>query len=627
MISLAMVMGMLGCQRPPPPVPPAEKGTPDLQMSEKDEPSSAAADEGEDPDAIAVELNDEDHDGSFARELQELDEAEPEVFAFNSIEGVHDGVATAARLPAESMEDTLARLRKDPRVKVAEPVVSVHADFVPNDPQYASQWNLKQIHMEQAWDITQGEGAVVAVIDTGIAYENYGEFKQVPDLAGVKFVPGYDFVNDTEHANDDNSHGTHVAGTIAQATNNGEGVAGIAFRATLMPVKVLDADGYGNSVDIADAIHWAADHGAKVINMSLGGGGASKLMADSVAYARKKGVVVVCAAGNAGRGVVEYPAAYPGAVAVSSVGPQGNLAPYSSYGKEIDIAAPGGDKSQGEQAGILQQTIDPSDPSKAVYAYFQGTSMATPHVAGVAALLWSAGAKSPDEVEKALFAGAKARGQAWNNKFGHGLLDAAASLKALKAGTDVAEPVRTPAPTLTPRATTKESVLKVVLGVLLAIGTAATIRQRNRNPLGPALLVALTLAAAGLFFIPAPESSAMFDGVGIVKKVIAYILSLIEIPIPDWGEWFFGPGKASPLFYSALIPLIASIIGYAAKGTRQIMGGLCFGFASLLAYSAWAGTPALAWMPLRVIAVPYLLTNVVVCLFLGRALIRKTEGS
>ena len=290
--------------------------------------------------------------------------------------------------------------------------------------------------------------------------------------------------------------------------------------------------------------------------MSLGGGGASKLMADSVAYARKKGVVVVCAAGNAGRGIVEYPAAYPGAVAVSSVGPQGNLAPYSSYGKEIDIAAPGGDKSQGETSGILQQTIDPADPSRAVYAYFQGTSMATPHVAGVAALLWSAGAKSPDEVEKALFAGAKARGQAWNNKFGHGLLDAEASLKALKAGTDVTEPERTPA--MTPRASTKDSVLKVVLGVLLAIGTAATLRQRNRNPLGPALLVALTLAAAGLFFIPAPESTAMFSGVGIVKKVIAFILSLIEIPIPDWGEWFFGPGKASPLFYSALIPLVAS---------------------------------------------------------------------
>ena len=118
-----------------------------------------------------------------------------------------------------------------------------------------------------------GEGVAAAVIDTGIAYEDYGEFRQVPDLKGAKFAPGYDFVNDTDHPDDDNGHGTHVAGTIAQVTNNGEGVAGVAPKAVLMPIKVLDADGFGQSPDIADAIHWAADHGAQVINMSLGGGG------------------------------------------------------------------------------------------------------------------------------------------------------------------------------------------------------------------------------------------------------------------------------------------------------------------------------------------------------------------
>src|SRR6185503_11606345 len=201
--------------------------------------------------------------------------------------------------------------------------------FQPNDPQYGKQWNLPLINMPQAWEKSKGKGVVVAVLDTGIAYEDFEDFKIVPDLKGAKFAKGYDFVNDDEHANDDHGHGTHVAGTVAQATNNKEGVAGMAFEATLMPVKVLDHFGRGTSADIADAIRWAADNGANVINMSLGGGGYSSVMANAVAYARKKGVTVICAAGNGGAGRVEYPAAYPGAVAVAAVGPEGVKAPYS----------------------------------------------------------------------------------------------------------------------------------------------------------------------------------------------------------------------------------------------------------------------------------------------------------
>src|SRR5919106_1002449 len=124
---------------------------------------------------------------------------------------------------------------------------------------------------EAAWDRSRGKGVIVAVLDTGIAWEDSGEFVRVPDLKGARFAKGYDFVNDDEGAHDDHGHGTHVAGTVAQVTHNREGVAGVAFEATLMPVKVLDHFGRGTAADISDAIRWAADHGAKVLNLSLGG--------------------------------------------------------------------------------------------------------------------------------------------------------------------------------------------------------------------------------------------------------------------------------------------------------------------------------------------------------------------
>ncbi|AKJ03081.1 serine protease [Archangium gephyra] len=543
---------------------------------------------------------------------------------FNSEEGKRTGVTIAQGVG--DVDAVLARILQNPAVESAEPLrvysvppgeealveldSSLEDDsqdgYTPNDPDYPKQWNLRMIHMPSAWKESRGKGVVVAVLDTGIAYEDHDDFKQVPDLKGAKFKKGYDFVNDDEHANDDHGHGTHVAGTIAQATNNGQGVAGVAFEATLMPVKVLNHFGSGTSADIAEAIRFAADNGANVINMSLGGGGYSKVMADAVEYARKKGVTVVAAAGNAGRSRVEFPAAYPGAVAVAAVGPGGSRAPYSSYGKELDIAAPGGDKRQGDAGGILQNTIDPRDPSRSVYAAYQGTSMATPHVAAVAALLYAEGASGPDEVEKALYAGAKRMGeQAWTEEYGHGLLDAQASLNALGGGAS--------------RWPSMWWALALLALVLL------TIRGRERpgylNVLArPSFLVPLVLATVGVFF-----ARSWFGG---ASGAAGDVVDAAYLPIPDWQRIIFGRGKtANPLFYSSLIPLLLSFLAIKFKGLRSAIGGLALGFAGFLVYAAWSKAPALAWMPFHFLALPWLVVNTFICLIIARAMLRKETAA
>jgi serine protease len=345
------------------------------------------------------------------------------------------------KIPAgKTVEEMVATFKNRPDVEYAEPNYIAHAFMTPNDPYYSYQWHMPQINMPAAWDQTTGiPGVVVAVIDCGVAYENYGVYYQAPDLAGTHFVPGYDFVNNDSHPNDDCAHGTHVAGTIAQTTNNSLGVAGVAFNCSIMPVKVLDASGNGTYTAIVNGITFAADNGAEVINMSLGGASGSTALQNAVIYAYNKGVTIVCAAGNAGTSAPNYPAAYTQCISVSAVRYDRTYPAYSSYGSTIDICAPGGDvtvdqNGDGYPDGVLQQTHDGTNYGTFGYYFYDGTSMATPHVAGVAALLISkaGGSMTPDAVRAALQNTATDLGPAgWDQHYGYGEVNASAALATI----------------------------------------------------------------------------------------------------------------------------------------------------------------------------------------------------
>ena len=506
------------------------------------------------------------------------------------------------------VEETLAALRARPDVIWAEPVFRAEALWLPDDPDFSKQWHLKAAGAERAWDATRGEGVTVAVIDTGIA--------PVDDLDQARLFPGHDFVHQTDDARDDHGHGTHVAGTIAQSTGNGKGVAGMAPLAGLLPVKVLSAWGGGNTHDIAEGIRWAVDHGARVLNLSLGGGGRSLAMESAVSYARKRGAVVVCAAGNSGGRGVSYPAAYPDAFAVSAVGPQGRAAPYTSYGPEVKLAAPGGDKSQGEEQGVLQQTLAEGDPKQSAYRWFQGTSMATPHVAGAAALLMSLGVTAPGAVEGLLVdtarkpgsygagaGGVPETGALATEKYGAGLLDAAAAVR---------------------RATLWWGLFRLLLaagGALLALRHARNLGHLRSSERPSALFWAGLAAGSGALAMLAPLGA---------ERV--HLLAFLAVPPAGMAARFVGlPGTstlASVLSYvgwSALVPLLLALPARLAKSPLrttwgQVAAGLAFGWAGLLLHAALSRAVALPHMPAVLLPV-WLLIAALIAWSTGRGLL------
>src|SRR5262245_527255 len=310
--------------------------------------------------------------------------------------------------PTVTVDAALDHFSSLPEVEYAEPDGYVRKALRPNDRFFTSQWHMQQVGAERTWDIQRGRSEVaVAVIDTGIAYEDFGPFRRAPDWGSRTFLQGFDFVNNDTHANDDDAHGTHVASTIGEATDNGIGVTGLAFDCALMPVKVLDDRGFGFFSDVADGIDYAVNFSqngsrpVKVINLSLGGPGSNETLRRALDRAEAAGVVVVAAAGNEGERRIDFPAAFPTVIAVGALDARKQKTGYSNFGPELDVMAPGGDIDRdddhdGFADGVLQQTFDPDladrgDYTEFAYWYFDGTSQATPHVSALAALLVSQG--------------------------------------------------------------------------------------------------------------------------------------------------------------------------------------------------------------------------------------------
>ena len=429
------------------------------------------------------------------------------------------------------------------------------------------------------------------VIDTGVAYRTEDGFVQAPDLAGTSFVPGRDFVDGDAFPDDEHGHGTHVAGTIAQSTHNGLGVAGVAPDASIMPLRVLDRNGSGGWGSIAASIRWAADHGAHVINMSLGGGMRSRTVERAIDYAHSRGVVIVAAAGNASRSTVEYPARHDHVIAVGAVRFDRTLSFYSSYGRGLDIVAPGGDlrvdqNGDGMPDGVLQNTIVNRDPSSFDYLAWQGTSMATPHVAGVAALLVGAGITDPDAVEHAMRSSAMDLGDP--EHYSSGLVQAGAALHT---------------------ASSDYGAARGLLALVMLLGVAFGLRRRGElaTRVGPALLTAFAVAGGLAIFAYVP-------GLGALGTTLA-------AGGPGTGAAMLG-SHAAFFALSALVPLAAVALLLHLGRARPILLGLCVGTAAFLVFEAIQHTVALALIPWWA-AGPWLLANAAACLWLGRQVARR----
>ncbi len=493
-----------------------------------------------------------------------------------------------AEVPSGRIAEIIARLKGDSRVEIVEPLARVRALYTPNDPLYKDQWHMDRVRAPRAWDFSTGRGVTVAVIDTGIACEDHGPYMKGTDLAATECVGGWNFVKNNEHANDDQGHGTHVAGTIAQSTNNKHGAAGLAFHAKLMPIKVLNESGWGTTADIADGIRWAADHGAQVINMSLGGPRNSGVMQKAIRYAIDKGVTVVAAAGNTG-GSVQYPGGCDGVIGVSATDSDDKIAKFSSRGKGIDIAAPG--------VNVVQQTICKKGRDKCeIFPGYNGTSMASPHVAGAAAMVVGLGVTDPVAVEAALRANARVIDSSDDGvkKFGAGILDAAKAAE---------------------RITLTHALLRLFAVFALTLLVLRAARKENADAASPWRIgywLPALFAGPGLFFF-APW---ILPRVDLVVDVLARPLGDLDL------LWSAGIHRYLPLA-NALIPFGLTAVLFGVKPLRPVTAGLSVGIAGYLAsaivlnesYGPFGKVAFIAWCA----------GNALACLWIARTNLAETK--
>jgi serine protease len=469
---------------------------------------------------------------------------------------------------APDQEDaTIARLRHDPRVKFAEHQHVFRATgFVPNDPMYDQQWNMKRVHAVDSWNYSTGAGSIVAVIDTGVQ-------EDISDLQGARFLKGYNFADDNEDTRDPRAlHGTHVSGTVVSVPNNQIGVIGLSYASTILPVKALDDRGSGTMAGVALAIRYATDRGANVINMSLGASQSDNLTREAVEYALSKNVVVVAAAGNNGDDLPHYPSAYPGVISVSATDENDQLAKFSSRGKQVVVAAPG--------VNVLQQVSDGS------FKAFNGTSMASPHTASLASQVVALGLRG-EAVKDAITSTA-------DKKPGQELLFGAGIINALK----------------TTRAIYYSHFfwrLGLLLGLVYFV-------KRRINKFGGSYTKTGTLAAllTSTGLVPLVPFTGVLPRMGSLHTVA-------ELAMRPLGEWdlLYSANVHAWLPLASIIPVLAfGLLAYSVKSLRGSIGGMALGTAAYLSQQLISNDLSSGiWFRL------YLAVSTVVCVLLARSVL------